>query len=73
MKFMLLLASCFLLLASGCASVQGGSDKSVTIRHGTLTSFPDIQAEADGYCRGYGKTATFRSKFNGNTSIFDCQ
>jgi len=62
------------LLLVSCASVQTGTNSNVTIRHGTMAPFEDVQAQATAYCRQRGwKAATFRSKYDANYSVFDCQ
>ena len=73
MKSLKLAPVALIAFFAGCASVQSGTANSVTIRHGALASFSDIEAEANKYCRGYRKTAVFKSKFSSNVSTFDCQ
>jgi len=64
------------ILNTACTSVSGNmtaDSNQVTIRHGTLASMSDVQAEANQYCANYGKSAYFRSNYNQNNAVFECK
>lgn len=74
MKLLLLLTS-FLIL-TGCQSklrTNNTNPYEVTVNHGPLKSQEYVYSRAQEYCNRYGRTASFKGKFDSSNSVFECR
>lgn len=75
MKTLIGLSIIFLAL-TGCESkmrTNSANPYEVTINHGPLKSQDYVYGRAQAYCSQYGRTASFKGKFDSSNSVFECR
>ncbi len=66
----------FLLALMGCESrmrTNSVNPYEVTINHGPLKSQDYVYGRAQAYCSQFGRTASFKGKFDSSNSVFECR
>ncbi len=64
----------FLTLAlAGCAGVQQGDARQVSIVHMPRDSYANIYAQASRHCGEYGKNAVPQGRFSAQETLFLCR
>jgi hypothetical protein len=75
MNKLLILSVIFVTLA-GCQSqvrTNRVNPYEVTVNHGPLKSQEYIYGRAQEYCNQFGRTASFKGKFDSSNSVFECR
>jgi hypothetical protein len=65
-----------LILMVGCQSqvrTNRVNPYEVTVNHGPLKSQEYIYGRAQEYCNQFGRTASFKGKFDSSNSVFECR